>query len=253
MIWNAVNDPLFGYLQDNSRIPCCSHRRLSILYGAPFYALAFLLAWFPWRAYESGDWLSGMHLMVTLCAFDGMLTFVLLAQCALFAEISAHHQSRLRLIQYSQVASLVGSSSVLFCGLVSHNMEDFEAFQAFCVLMAVLGCGCMLYTGMNSESRFDSKTQAGGSTSPSSESQLSLASVISMTWQILTNRDFQLFVLMNFFQVFMVAFCNNFTMIFAEHLIPPDVLPSLAKSLMYGAGFICPQVVCRVQHPPAAQ
>lgn len=107
-----------------------------------------------------------------------------------------------------------------------------------------------------------------------------------MTLQILTNRDFQLFVLMNFFQVrekdlgtatewghrmwfvllmgtavcttadhyiyisyplhffqvFMVAFCNNFTMIFAEHLIPPNVLPSLAKSFMYGAGFICPQV-----------
>ncbi|XP_076121604.1 transmembrane protein 180-like [Alosa pseudoharengus] len=242
MIWNAVNDPLFGYLQDNSRIPCCSHRRLSILYGAPFYALAFLLAWFPWRAYQSGDWLSGLHLMVTLCAFDGMLTFVLLAQCALFAEISAHHQSRLRLIQYSQVASLVGSSSVLFCGLISSNMEDFGAFQTFCVIVAVLGAGCMLYTGLNSETRFDSKTQSDGSPS-SSEPQLSLASVLSMTWQILANRDFQLFVLMNFFQVFMVAFCNNFTMIFAEYLIPPDVLPSLAKSLMYGAGFICPQIL----------
>lgn len=60
--------------------------------------------------------------------------------------------------------------------------------------------------------------------------------------QILTNRDFQLFVVMNFFQVFILAFFNNFTMIFTEHLIPPDVLPSLAKSIVYGAGFICPQV-----------
>uniref|UniRef100_A0AAV2KEI2 Uncharacterized protein n=1 Tax=Knipowitschia caucasica TaxID=637954 RepID=A0AAV2KEI2_KNICA len=52
MIWNAVNDPLFGYLQDNSKVPCCSKRRLSILYGAPLYSLAFLLAWFPWRSYS---------------------------------------------------------------------------------------------------------------------------------------------------------------------------------------------------------
>lgn len=103
MVWNAINDPLFGYLQDNSKVPCCSQRRLSILYGAPLYSLAFLLAWFPWRSYASGDWLSGLHLMVALCAFDGMLTFVLLAQCALFAEISSHHQSRLRLVKYSQV------------------------------------------------------------------------------------------------------------------------------------------------------
>lgn len=103
MVWNAVNDPLFGYLQDNSKMRCCSQRRLSILYGAPLYSLTFLLPWFPWRSYYPGDWLSGLHLMVALCAFDGLLTFVLLAQCALFAEISTNHQNRLRLVQYSQV------------------------------------------------------------------------------------------------------------------------------------------------------
>ncbi|KAK2893859.1 transmembrane protein 180-like [Channa argus] len=247
MVWNAVNDPLFGYMQDNSRVPCCSQRRLSILYGAPLYSLAFLLAWFPWRSYDPGDWLSGLHLMVALCAFDGMLTFVLLAQCALFAEISSHHQNRLRLVKYSQVASLIGSSSVLFCGVVSRNMEDFTAFQAFTVLIAILSSGCMLYTGFHSESRFDNK----GSESDllmsveetSHRSAFSFSMLKTLMWQILTNRDFQLFVLMNFFQVFMLAFFSNFTMIFTEHLIPPDVLPSLAKSIMYGAGFICPQLL----------
>ncbi|XP_060798455.1 transmembrane protein 180-like isoform X2 [Neoarius graeffei] len=239
MIWNALNDPLFGYLQDNSRIPCCSQRRLSILYGAPFYSLAFLLAWFPWRSYEAGDWLSGVHLVITLCAFDGMLTFVLLAQCALFAEISENHQIRLRLIKYSQVASLIGSSSVLFCGLVSHNMDNFFAFQVFCMFVAVLGCACMVYTGIHSESRFDTKVTEASSHQP----PLSLSAVVSMTWQILTNRDFQLFVVMNFFQVFLLAFFNNFAMIFSEHLIPANALPSLAKSFMYGAGFICPQLL----------
>lgn len=247
MVWNAVNDPLFGYLQDNSKVPCCSQRRLSILYGAPLYSLAFLLAWFPWRSYAPGDWLSGFHLTVALCAFDGMLTFVLLAQCALFAEISSHHQSRLRLIKYNQVASLIGSSSILFCGVLSRNMEDFTAFQAFTVLIAVLSCGCMLYTGIHSETRFDNKCSESDRTESvdktSQQSAISFSSLRTQTWQILTNRDFQLFVLMNFFQVFTLAFFNNFTMIFAEHLIPPDVLPSLAKSIMYGAGFICPQLL----------
>lgn len=241
MIWNALNDPLFGYLQDNSRMKFCARRRLSILYGAPLYSLAFLLAWFPWRTYEEGDWLSGIHLTVTLCAFDGMLTFVLLAQCALFAEISGNHQNRLRLVKYCQITSLMGSSSVLFSGLISKNMEDFAAFQAFCVLIAVLACGSMLYTGFYSESRFDSKTLDTKSQGPQ-KPLLSVSTVLSMTWQITTNRDFQFFVIMNFFQVFMLTFFNNFTMIFVEHLIPPDVLPTLAKSVMYGAGFICPQV-----------
>ena len=274
MVWNAINDPLFGYLQDNSKVRCCSQRRLSILYGAPLYSLAFLLAWFPWQDYAPGAWLSGLHLTVALCAFDAMLTFVLLAQCSLFAEISSHHENRLRLIKYNQVrtlytkhfppsffclsfsysipfipqvASLIGSSSVLFCGLVSNNMEDFAAFQAFTVLIAVLSCGCMVYTGFHSESRFDSKCSESDETETadltSQQSPFSFAGFRTLTWQILTNREFQLFVAMNFFQVFMLAFFNNFTLIFAEHLIPPDVLPSLAKSIMYGAGFICPQVL----------
>lgn len=245
MIWNAINDPLFGYIQDNSRLPCCSQRRLSILYGAPLYCLAFLVAWFPWRAYSAGDWLSGLHLSVALCAFDGLLTFVLLAQCALFAEISARHQSRLQLVQYSQVASLLGSSSVLFCSLLSHNMEDFGAFQGVTVLVAVLACCCMLYTGFHSDSRYDTRNGAdegGASSRPGPTPAFSLTAIGSMTWQIVSQRDFQLFVIMNFFQVFMVAFCSNFTLIFAEHLIPQDALSSTAKSIMYGAGFICPQV-----------
>jgi len=112
MVWNAINDPLFGYLQDNSRVPCCSQRRLAILYGAPLYSLAFLLAWFPWQTYAPGDWLIGVHLTVALCAFDAMLTFVLLAQCALFAEISSHHQSRLRLVNYNQVRTIPNTSTL---------------------------------------------------------------------------------------------------------------------------------------------
>lgn len=240
MIWNAVNDPLFGYLQDNSKVPCCSKRRLSILYGAPLYSLAFLLAWFPWRSYSPGDWMSGVHLMVALCAFDALLTFVLLAQCALFAEISSHHQSRLRLVKYNQVASLIGSSSILFCGVLSKNMEDLGSFQAFAVLIAVLSCGCMLYSGFHCESRFDNKLSEDEA---SKNVGISFTLLQSQIWQILINRDFQYFVVMNFWQVFMLAFFNNFTLIFTEHLIPPDALPSLAKSIMYGAGFICPQLL----------
>lgn len=122
-------------------------------------------------------------------------------------------------------------------------MEDFAAFQAFSVLVAVLSCGCMLYTGFYGQSRYDNRgcVQEGACVAEP-PSPVSFAALRTLMWQILTNRDFQLFVIMNFFQVFMLAFLSNFTMIFTEHLIPADVLPPLAKSIMYGAGFICPQV-----------
>ncbi|XP_062999115.1 transmembrane protein 180-like [Elgaria multicarinata webbii] len=249
MIWNAINDPLFGYIQDNSRVPCCSKRQFSILYGAPLYALAFLLPWFPWKQYEEGDWLSGLHLIIALCAFDGLLTFVLLAQCALFAEISNRHESRLQLIKYNQVATLVGSTSILFCGLISDNMEKFTYFQVFTVVVGIVATACMCYTGMYSTTQYEEKeTLMEGFAAESAESSLSWSSVILLTKQILTQRNFLLFVMMNFFQVFHLAFCSNFMMIFADNLIPKDILSSSIRSIMYGAGFICPQCLVLISH-----
>ncbi|KAM9305141.1 transmembrane protein 180-like [Gastrophryne carolinensis] len=247
MIWNAFNDPLFGYIQDNSKSAFCSIRRRSILYGAPFYALAFLLPWFPWKDYSEGDWLSGIHLVVALCMFDAMLTFVLLAQCALFAEISTRHESRLQLIRYSQVASLLGSSSILICGLVSDNMENFANFQTFTLCLAVLSTACMCYTGVFGVSQYELQEKASES-SARSDSSLSLASVLALTKQIMTQRNFIVFVAMNFFQVFHSNFCSNFMMIFADNLIPKDALPSFVRSVMYGAGSIFPQLLVLVSH-----
>ncbi|XP_053131837.1 transmembrane protein 180-like [Hemicordylus capensis] len=249
MIWNAINDPLFGYLQDNSKVPCCSRRQFSILYGAPLYALAFLLPWFPWKQYEEGDWLSGLHLIVALCAFDGLLTFVLLAQCALFAEISTRHESRLQLIKYNQVATLVGSTSVLFCGLISDNMENFTSFQVFTVLVGAIATACMCYTGMYSTTEYEQREALVEESDPESAKRvLSWSSVFLLTKQILTQTNFLLFVAMNFFQVFHLAFCSNFMMIFADNLIPKDVLSSSVRSFMYGAGFICPQFLVLLSH-----
>ncbi|XP_053551022.1 transmembrane protein 180 isoform X2 [Bombina bombina] len=246
MIWNAINDPLFGYIQDNSKIPFCSKRRLSILYGAPFYTLAFLLPWFPWRNYAEGDWLSGVHLVVALCVFDGMLTFVLLAQCALFTEISTKHDTRLQLIKYNQMASLLGSTSILFCGLVSNNMEHFPRFQVFTVILAVLSTACMCYTGVFSRTQYEQEEKQPDYCK--SEPPLSLSSVIRLTIQILKEKNFLIFISMNFFQVFHATFCSNFMMIFADNLIPTDALPSIVRSFMYGAGFICPQLIVLISH-----
>ncbi|KAG8433090.1 hypothetical protein GDO86_017394 [Hymenochirus boettgeri] len=188
MIWNAINDPVFGYMQDNSKVNCCRRRRISILYGAPLYGLAFLLPWFPWRTYAEGDWLSGLHLTVSLCVFDGMLTFVLLAQCALFAEMSTRHESRLQLIKYNQVASLLGSLSILVCGLVSDNMEHFSNFQLFNVFLAFLASVCMCYTGLYGVSQYDQREIIEESNK--TESELSWSSVITLTKQILTQKNF---------------------------------------------------------------
>lgn len=179
--------------------------------------------------------------MVSLCAFDSTLTFVQQAQCTLFAEIFTRHESRLQLIKISQMTSLVGSTSVLFCGLISDNMEILLNFQAVAVVIAILAVAS-LYTGMYHMNHFEPTRSPEENLFSESEQDLPWTSVVSLMRLILTQKNFRLFLIMNFFQVFHLTFFNNFMMIFADNLIPKDVLPSSIRSIMYGAGFICPQV-----------
>ncbi|KAG8513514.1 Transmembrane protein 180 [Galemys pyrenaicus] len=237
MIWSALNT-LTGYFH-NSRADCCAHHYGSVLYGAPLYEIAFLLPWFPWKYYLEGDWLSGLHLMVSLCAFDSTLTLVQQAQCILLAEIFTSQESRLQFIKINQVASLVGSPSILFCGLISDNLENLPRFQPVAIVIAVLAVAS-LFTGVYHLRNFAPQRSLEKNLSES-EQYLPWTSVISLMRQILTQKNLRLFLIMNFFQVFHLTFFSNFMMIFAENLIPRDVLPSSLRSIMYGAGFICPQ------------
>lgn len=120
-------------------------------------------------------------------------------------------------------------------------MENFAYFQAFAVLVAALATACMCCTGKYSTSQYEQR-EIHPEDMENSDGGFSLASVVSLTKQIMTEKNFVCFVTMNFFQVFHLAFYNNFMMIFADNLIPKDVLSSSVRSIMYGAGFICPQV-----------
>ncbi|KAF3814201.1 hypothetical protein GH733_017817 [Mirounga leonina] len=158
----------------------------------------------------------------------------------LLAEIFTRHESRLQLIKISQVTSLVGCTSVLFCALISDNMEILLSFQAVAVVTAILAAAS-IYTGIYHMKHFEPARSPGENLFSESEQDLPWTSVVSLMRQILTQKNFRLFLIMNFLQVFHLTFFNNFMMIFADNLIPKDVLPSSIRSIMYGAGFICPQ------------
>jgi len=237
MIWNAINDPLFGYLQDNYSFSWVKSRRHSILYGAPLFALSFLVPWFSWGAYSAGgNWLAGWHLLGALCFYDTMFTFVLLAQCALFAEISTEHSVRVRLIQYSQVAALLGSSSVFLCEFFSTNLQNFEIFQGVCVGLAIISWTCMRYTGLTVSSDCEN-------TASDSAPREVTGSILSQTKQIITQRNFIAFVTVNFAQIYHNVFLSNFSRIFYEKLVGTWYLSGTGRSIYYGMLTTLPQLM----------
>ena len=246
MIWNALNDPLFAYWQDNSSIKAFRSRRHAILYGAPIFALCFLLPWFPWKHYEAHEWLIGVHLTVSLCCYDTMFTFVLLAHCALVADISKKPEDRLRLVRYMQVAYIVGSSSVLISEFVSDNLKNFRAFQMWCVVVAFISWAGMHYTGRNVRTRFEVQASEGpllaGNLTQEKTGSLS-SSILLQAKQVISNKNFLIFVFTNFCQILHLQCSVSFLSVFVTQLVPDSDLSSALKKLLFGSTFILPRVI----------
>ena len=45
--WNAINDPLFGFIEDHTKSEKYGRRIPYIRFGAPVYGIVFILCWTP--------------------------------------------------------------------------------------------------------------------------------------------------------------------------------------------------------------
>jgi len=73
-IWNALNDPLFGYLSDRTKSKL-GRRIPYIRYGSFFYALFFVLTWVKWPLGNSQTALF-IQMLATLFLFDTLYTAI---------------------------------------------------------------------------------------------------------------------------------------------------------------------------------
>jgi len=99
MLWNAINDPLFGWLSDNY-LPVAEgggRRTTAIKYGGLLWAVAFVLVWFP----PTSSALLGLHFVFSLCFYDGMLSYVEVNHNALLAEMTVSEAERAKVVEKS--------------------------------------------------------------------------------------------------------------------------------------------------------
>ena len=73
-IWNALNDPLFGYISDHTKSKL-GRRIPYIRYGAFFYSLIFVLTWIRWPLGTSQTALF-IQMLSTLFLFDTLYTAI---------------------------------------------------------------------------------------------------------------------------------------------------------------------------------
>jgi len=111
-IWNALNDPIFGYITDNTRSKL--GRRIPYMrFTAPFLALTFVLVWFaPDKTALIGDqrqlvlfaWMLGSMLL-----YDTAYTIIGLVYSALLPEVTESDSERNGLQISSSLFAMLGT------------------------------------------------------------------------------------------------------------------------------------------------
>ncbi|KAL5018796.1 hypothetical protein ScPMuIL_004518 [Solemya velum] len=256
LIWNAINDPLFAYFQDTTNLWFTRTRRESILYAAPFFALSFIVPWFGWRGEDTASWVVGMHLIVSLCFWDTMFTFIGLAACCLFTEMSQDQDMRIKLTRFGQLGSLLGSTSIWVIEYSSHSLQDFHMFQITCCVIAVIAWLLMRYTGLTAHTEYDLKKLSSEKMLTGNEEinhNKKPQSYFRMTWQILKERDFLSFVITNFFQEFHLTFLGNFTVIICDQLVREADVAIGIRSTFYGIVSVSSQLLVITAAPLVAR
>ena len=104
-VWNAVNDPLFGYVTDSTRSKW--GRRIPYMrYTAPFLALTFVLVWLA--PAQAGQQSIFWWMLVTMLLYDTAYTMIGLVYSALLPEVTESDAERNGLQISSSLFGLLG-------------------------------------------------------------------------------------------------------------------------------------------------
>jgi len=105
-IWDAVNDPLVGYLSDNTRTRW-GRRRPWLLIGLPFYVGILVLVYAVPEPFKQGSVLF-WYALIMFTLFEGAYTVMQVNYSALFPELFQSFRERARAGPYYQGLCMLG-------------------------------------------------------------------------------------------------------------------------------------------------
>ncbi len=132
-IWNAVNDPLFGFLSDSTKSK--RGRRIPYMrFTAPFLAITFALVWFGSPAWT--DTAKFWWMLITMLLYDTAYTVIFLVYSALLPEITEDEGQRNHLQLSASFFSLIGM-------ILGFLLPDFFRHDLFLLRIAMIGVGVL--------------------------------------------------------------------------------------------------------------
>lgn len=134
-IWNALNDPLFGFISDKTK-SSLGRRIPYIRYGAPIIAITYIISWINWGA--GPQWLLFLQMLTFLFLYDTLYTAVATALYVMPFEMAIGNKARGTIFIWKMIFSLIVTLAALLIPLVQPDPNtSLGAFQLFHIIIGV--------------------------------------------------------------------------------------------------------------------
>ncbi len=164
-IWNAVNDPLFGWLSDKTRTRF-GRRFPYILFGFIPLTIAFVAIWFiPISLVESKNQVKiFLYFITSLLIFDTLYTIVILNWQTLYAEKFKTTKERNLVAALRQLIAVIGVIVSVVIGPLIFEYNNLESYRKAILIIAgfvLLGFILSIYGCRDKEIMKTIKPQSG--------------------------------------------------------------------------------------------
>jgi GPH family glycoside/pentoside/hexuronide:cation symporter len=216
-VWNAINDPLFGYISDITRSRL--GRRIPYMrFTAPFLALTFILVWFapPLGGQLTIFW----WMLISMVLYDGCYTIIGLAYSALLPELTESDQERNGL----QISSSLFGMFGMLLGFIIPDLFRPKAGMSPSLLplqmsMIVVAMVCAVFIIITTYVVKERREFYEG------DKPLPLGKALTTS---LTSRSFQILAAQNFMSVLVSSLVVGSVFYLTDYLVPVPTMVLLA-------------------------
>ncbi len=216
-IWNAINDPLFGYITDNTRTR--HGRRIPYMrYTAPFLALTFILVWMAPQ--KTADNTLFWWMLVTMLLYDTCYTIIGLVYSSLLPEVTESDSERnglqISASLFSLLGTLMGFLIPDFFRPKAGTSPSFFPLQMAMIAVGVLGMLLIIATTLKVKERPEF-TQV--------DKPIKLKDAIKFTF---TSKSFLVLASANFMSILMSSLVTGSLFYLADYVVKVKTIVLLA-------------------------
>ncbi len=136
IVWNAVNDPLFGWLSDRTSTKW-GRRIPYLIICSPILAVSFFLLWVSPHTNVIGDVGVFIWMVLSMLLFDTAFTAASIALNSLSQEITMDHKERASLQVIVMAFGLIGMLLSLLLPMIFLDMEGVSGFIFMALIISI--------------------------------------------------------------------------------------------------------------------